>query len=146
MSGECERCGEHPVDCECYQRDPANAAEDEAGRIRAGAISDIRAERARQDRKWGVQNHAPAVWMLILGEEVGEAAEEADDFDAACALVDAGRACKEALDDGAAGCGAVELYPLTPDSLKRYRAEMVQVAAVALAAIECLDRNAAMEG
>lgn len=114
--------------------------------IRGKVWNDIMDERDRQDAKWGVQDHHPAVWMLILGEEVGEAAEEADDFDAACALVDAGRACKEALDDGAAGCGAVELYPLTPDSLKRYRAELVQVAAVALSAIECLDRNAAMEG
>jgi hypothetical protein len=31
------------------------------------------AERERQDRKWGVQIHPPAIWLVILGEEVGEA-------------------------------------------------------------------------
>ncbi len=34
----------------------------------------IRDERARQDAKWGVQSHSPAVWLTILMEEVGEAA------------------------------------------------------------------------
>ena len=33
----------------------------------------IRAERQRQDDKWGEQNHSPADWLAILGEEVGEA-------------------------------------------------------------------------
>ena len=35
----------------------------------------ILAERVRQDRKWGVQRHAPETWMLSLGEEFGETAE-----------------------------------------------------------------------
>jgi len=29
-------------------------------------------ERARQDAKWGEQNHNPAFWAVILGEEYGE--------------------------------------------------------------------------
>ncbi|MCB7129936.1 MAG: hypothetical protein J3T61_10415 [Candidatus Brocadiales bacterium] len=33
-------------------------------------------ERARQDAKWGVQNHTDAYWMTILVEELGEAAAE----------------------------------------------------------------------
>ena len=29
-------------------------------------------ERDRQDSKWGEQNHNPAFWAVILGEEYGE--------------------------------------------------------------------------
>lgn len=32
-------------------------------------------ERERQDEKWGEQNHGPDGWLLILMEEVGEAAK-----------------------------------------------------------------------
>lgn len=35
----------------------------------------IASERRRQNEKWGEQNHGLPVWMLILTEEVGEAAE-----------------------------------------------------------------------
>jgi hypothetical protein len=32
-------------------------------------------ENHRQHRKWGVQNHDPATWMMILSEEHGELAQ-----------------------------------------------------------------------
>lgn len=32
-------------------------------------------ERARQDRKWGVQNHVDFYWLPILLEEIGELSE-----------------------------------------------------------------------
>ena len=35
-------------------------------------LDDVKAERRRQDEKWGVQNHAGPVWALIMGEEIGE--------------------------------------------------------------------------
>ena len=69
-------------------------------------LDEIAAERARQDAKWGEQNHHETIWLAILAEEVGEAA--------AAAL--------QERKDG-------------------YRAEMMQVAAVAVAAIESFDRN-----
>ena len=78
----------------------------------------VRKERIRQDAKWGEQNHAPMEWLPILMEEVGEASKE-----------------------------ALELYFMidTPggnaERVARYRNEMVQVAAVAISMIECLDRN-----
>ena len=34
-------------------------------------------ERIRQHAKWGRQNHIVPIWMLILLEEVGEAAQAA---------------------------------------------------------------------
>ena len=35
----------------------------------------IQAERQRQDDKWGQQSHDDYVWLAILSEEVGEAAQ-----------------------------------------------------------------------
>jgi len=81
----------------------------------------IHQERKRQLQKWGVQDHPIADWFLILGEEVGEAQREA------CEHVFAGR--------------FPEHYPHDPERLQRLRAELVQVAAVAVAMVESLDRN-----
>lgn len=36
-------------------------------------LDEIKAERQRQDAKWGEQNHSPTNWIPILGEEFGEA-------------------------------------------------------------------------
>ncbi len=74
------------------------------------ALSNVLAERRTQDEKWGEQNHDPYVWLAILGEEVGEANE---------AVLEARFCGREMI---------------------RYRDEMVQVAAVALAAVESYDR------
>lgn len=38
-------------------------------------IEAVLSERKRQDAKWGIQNHGPYAWLLILMEEVGEAAK-----------------------------------------------------------------------
>jgi hypothetical protein len=67
---------------------------------------EIKAERERQDTKWGIQNHEPLKWLAILGEEVGKA----------------NRAVLE--------CSAF-----------KYHDELIQVAAVAVAAIESLLNN-----
>lgn len=76
-------------------------------------FNDIKDERERQDKKWGEQNHAPIEWCAILGEEVGEVN-------------------KAALEDH---------FSHGKMNLKNYREELIQVAAVAIAMIECLDRN-----
>ena len=73
---------------------------------------DINEERHRQDGLWGEQNHSPMEWLVILGEEYGEA-------------------CKE----------AVEVFFDSDNSYDNYREELVHAAAVAVAAIECLDRS-----
>lgn len=81
-------------------------------RDRRKVLNEVNAERDRQDRKWGEQNHSPAHWLMILGEEVGEA----------------NKAALEAHFKG--------------KDLSEYRAELIQVAAVAVSMIECLDRKA----
>lgn len=75
------------------------------------ALRDVIAERKRQDAKWGEQNHDPFLYLTILMEEVGEASQAAL--------------------EARFGKG----------SLEHLREEAVQTAAVALAIVECLDRN-----
>jgi NTP pyrophosphatase (non-canonical NTP hydrolase) len=78
-------------------------------------LQDIVNERKRQDAKWGEQNHDPFAWLTILGEEYGEA-------------------CKAALEAHFDG------YEITGD-YSDYRKELIETAAVVVAAIECLDRS-----
>jgi NTP pyrophosphatase (non-canonical NTP hydrolase) len=83
-------------------------------------LEEVAQERLRQDRMWGEQNHDPFTWLAILGEEVGEA----------------NRAALEAV--------FWERYGMPDHPLQlasHYREELIQVAAVATAMVECLDRN-----
>lgn len=74
----------------------------------------VAAERSSQDRKWGEQDHDPMMWLTILTEEVGEAAKDALDSQ---------------YGPGYAG-----------SCLRCYEEEMIQVAAVAIAAVENVRR------
>lgn len=78
-------------------------------------IAEIANERIKQDKKWGEQNHHPVLYMNILLEEVGEAAKEANDI-----YWDSNKADVLA---------------------EKMRGELIQVAAVAVAMVECLDRG-----
>lgn len=82
-------------------------------RSMAPFIRQIIAERASQDAKWGQQNHDNRKWAAILMEEIGEVA----------------RAVLES-EQGQQNADSVNL-----------REELVQVAAVAMAWLECLERN-----
>lgn len=81
---------------------------------RSHITNDVFDEMERQDKKWGEQNHSPLGWLAILTEEVGEVAKEAT------------RAIPPVVDQFDAVA---------------YRKELVQVAAVAMNAIESLDRQ-----
>lgn len=81
------------------------------------ALEAVLDERVRQDKIFGEQNHDPFLYLTILGEEYGEM-------------------CKAAL----------EARFAKPDKnkemlLAHLREEAVQTAAVALAIVECLDRD-----
>lgn len=79
---------------------------------RSEIFKEISQERKRQDAKWGIQNHSPMIWCPILTEEVGEVNK-----------------------------AALEHHFKDSNDLKEYREELIQVAAVAVAMIESLDRN-----
>lgn len=74
-------------------------------------IDDVVDELFRQYAKFGLQKHDPFVWTSIVGEELGEADE----------------AALKANFEGA-------------DS-EHYRKELVEVAASAIAAVACYDRQ-----
>lgn len=86
-------------------------------------LEEVLQERLRQDAKWGVQNHDPPTWLMILGEEVGEVNQAALEYHF------------HQFDKAAPERG--------PRTLDDYRRELVQVAAVAVSMIECLDRQQA---
>lgn len=88
-------------------------------------LEEIVKERSAQENKWGEQNHSPMEWLPILMEEVGEVS-------------------KEALDHYFKNKNEECAHPTAIDQelrMVRYRKELVQVAAVAVQMIECLDRN-----
>lgn len=94
-------------------------------------INEIKAERERQNAKWGEQNHSLIEWIGILTEEVGEASKEAVDYHFNNPYID--------------GCGELQNVEendvVQSIRLSNYRNELIQVAAVAVQMIECLDRN-----
>jgi len=79
-------------------------------------LNEVAEERAKQDRKWGEQNHDNFRWLAILGEEVGEANEAALEI--------------EFVKEQVPGDWKAQL-----------RKELIQVAAVAVGFIECIDRR-----
>lgn len=82
--------------------------------LQGRVVEDVLDERARQDEQWGVQNHHPAYWLAILGKQVGQLGS---------AVLDR------------------EWYADPDKGTARMREEAVQVAAVAIALIECIDKG-----
>jgi NTP pyrophosphatase (non-canonical NTP hydrolase) len=74
-------------------------------------LGEVAEERISQDAKWGEQNHLDFVWCAILGEEVGEVAN------------------------------AILEGTFSDAPLAHVRDELVQVAAVAVAWVEAIDRR-----
>lgn len=83
------------------------------------AMRDTLDERKRQDKLWGERRgHDPFVWTAILMEEVGEF-------------------CEDALKARFDPSGHVREH-----RVRHIRTEAVQIAAVALCIIECIDSGA----
>ena len=78
-------------------------------------LLEVYAERIKQLNKWGVQDCTDFEWISILTEEVGEAAKEANDFN------------------------FIKINDST--ALPRLRKELIQIAAVAVAHVEAIDRR-----
>lgn len=107
-------------------------------------LNEVKEERIRQNEKWGVQNHSPIEWVGILTEETGEVSKEAVDYHFANGIVSA----KDFEDMGGdemvttqVVAGSTEAHALQLQRMADYRKELIQVAAVAIQAIECHDRN-----
>lgn len=83
-------------------------------------LEEVLEERHRQDQKWGEQNHDPETWLAILGEESGELAT---------AIL------KNKFD------GHTQFDQGDTREMNDPRKEAIQVAAVAVAMVESLDRQ-----
>lgn len=93
------------------------------GQMLAPYYYEITQERIRQHTKWGEQNHTAMHWLPILMEEVGELA-------------------KATLEPHFKSEGWQEQYSeVEAGNYTEARKELVQVAAVALAMLQSLDRN-----
>lgn len=81
---------------------------------------EVAQERLRQEKLWGEQNHTQMIWLGILAEEFGEAAQQINELH----------------------FRAQHLTDCLPKERRQLvRDELIQVAAVAVAMIESLDRN-----
>lgn len=74
----------------------------------------IAAERRRQDGLWGESNHHPAIWVLILAEQLGQ---------------------------GSSALLGAEYRHANHPQILEHRRQLVHLAAVAVAAIENLERR-----
>ena len=103
-------------------------------------LEGVMLERARQDKKWGVQDHDDPAWLMILAEEVGEAAElvlatmqAGDPYKSAVArLVVVGQQAQALIED------ACELGCPQHQNTPGVEREATQVTAVGLAWLECM--------
>lgn len=96
-------------------------------------LFEVLKERKKQNLKWNVQDHKPMEWLPILMEEVGEASKEALDYHFKNNPSPVEVLENEGFEDGM----------ILMNRLKKYRKEMIQVAAVAISMIESFDRNEA---
>lgn len=119
----------------------ARILHDVADRLTGDVLSEVRAERLRQDEKWGEQNHADGV-----GDDVhllGDVARPT--YGTLCYLQ------RENVNDAArqgrsrwAGILLEEAFEaLSATSVDELRAELVQVAAVAVQWVQAIDRRQA---
>ena len=105
-----------------------------------GVFDLIAHERFRQEAKWGPQNHSPLFWLAILGEEFGEVSKEVVEWEAKGqkigALITAAEVARKAYSDE-----VDDLDGQRDENLTALRVELVQLAAVAVAMLESLERN-----
>ena len=122
MNGDaCRECGaqldnfDACLSCDTYGT-PSDRRADKTDQV----LVLIMKERERQFTKWGQQDHEPALWYAILGEEFGEVGKEI---------------CEAAAEfsRNEENAGRVHLHNL--------KTELVHLLAVGTAMLESLERN-----
>lgn len=97
-------------------------------------LRDIERERKRQDVKWGVQSHPNGTGQAFYKEQAKEWREANNDMVAIDQLTWDLILLEEVYE------------ALAEKNVRRLRTELIQVAAVATAWVECLDRKAKKTG
>lgn len=115
---------------------------------RLDVLAEVNAERDRQEKKWGEQNH-PDFDRALLERRGGCTPERmAEEYDLPTEA-QAKRACEAAFKHGDGTYAHIlveevaEVVGTCNDGKSKLRAELIQVAAVAVAWVEKLDREAA---
>jgi hypothetical protein len=104
-------------------------------------------ERCHQDEKWGVQDHPDAAWLMILAEEVGEAAElvlatmqPGDPYRRNVRrLVEVGKKAKQFIGE------ACDLGGPQRENIPGVKEEAIQITTVGMTWLDCVARRAAKE-
>lgn len=91
--------------------------------IQQAVLAEVAEERQRQDEQWGESNHGPEGWALIIAKHAGRTAADALDY----------------LD--VAGADSDEYY-----AFMQFRDRCIKLAAICVAAAECIDRAEWMDG
>jgi hypothetical protein len=123
---------------QCMTCDTYGTPADQRAEKTEHVLTLVATERAKQDAKWGPQNHNPLFWLAILGEEFGEVSKEVVEAEAKVQAI-------TRLQDA-------EWTPHTTDKiddldrqrdehLTALREELIQTAAVCVAMLESLERN-----
>lgn len=104
-------------------------------------IAAIMKERARQDVKWGIQNHSSLTWLGILTEELGELARAVIEQETWICPD-----CEASNDFNTTQCSNCEHDGRTDLVLRQFdntrvKEELIQVAAVAVVWLENIDRS-----
>jgi hypothetical protein len=86
--------------------------------IQERVLADVVYERGQQDQQWGVSDHPPHIWALIVAKHAGKLADDALDF-----LASGGADSDEAL------------------AFLSARERAIKIAAVCVAFAECIDRT-----
>ena len=104
-------------------------------------------ERCCQDEKWGVQDHNDPAWLMILAEEMGEAAElvlatmqPGDPYRRNVRrLVEVGKKAKQLIGE------ACDLGGPQRENIPGINEEAIQITAVGMTWLDCMARRAAKE-
>ena len=122
VSGEgCVYCGRQLDDFgQCQHCDTYGTPHQQRDEKVLNVLDLVLAERRKQDKKWGQQNHDPALWYAILGEEFGEVGKEICEREAEL------------------GRGMDIIASHHADNL---RTELIHLLAVGTAMLESLERN-----
>lgn len=121
----------------------------EARRKTAAVLDEVRSERVRQDARWGEQNH-PDFDPVLLGRPGGCAPERMAEEYGVLSESQAKRFCEAAFSSGHGTYAHIlteevaEVIGTCNGTKTDLRTELIQVAAVAVAWVEKLDREAAV--
>lgn len=104
-------------------------------------LFDVSDERARQEAKWGQQNHPDIYLSLSYPIESSDEAKALTDVRAKVGQISYADILLEEVAE-AVDAARMRMHHGSPDTVTALRGELVQVAAVAVAWVEKLDRQA----